>query len=152
MSSACCTCKYKEAISYIIEAKKKGANVTCEVTPHHIGLSDETNYKVKPPLRKSEDVEALVKAIEDGWVDAIGTDHAPHSYEDKQNGAAGISGIETAFSVCYTKLVREGHINLSKLSEIMSKRPAEIMKCKKGRILEGYDGDLVLVNIEKNIK
>lgn len=142
----------KEAISYIIEAKKAGANVTCEVTPHHIGLNDEIKYKVNPHLRSREDVEVLIQAIEDGWVDAIGTDHAPHSSEDKQNGAAGISGIETAFSVCYTKLVRAGHINLSKLSEIMSKRPAEIMHLNKGKIETGYDGDLVLVDTEKKYK
>jgi dihydroorotase len=82
-------------------------------------------------------------------VDAIGTDHAPHSFEDKRNGAPGISGIETSFSVCYTKLVKEGHISLNKLSEIMSKNPGQIMKLNKGKIQVGYDGDIVLVDINK---
>lgn len=140
----------KEAMEAIITSKKKGTNLTCEVTPHHLGLTDEVEYKVNPPLRTRADRDFLIKAIKDGWVDAIGTDHAPHSTEDKKNGAPGISGIETSFSVCYTNLVREGHITLNKLSEIMSKNPANIMGMNKGKIQIGYDGDLVLADINKN--
>jgi dihydroorotase len=110
------------------------------------------NYRVNPPIRNKEDVDFLIKAIQDGWVDAISTDHAPHSDEDKQNGAPGISGIETAFAVCYTKLVKEGHITLNKLSEIMSKNTANIMEVKKGQIEVGYDGDLVIVNIDSEFE
>jgi dihydroorotase len=139
----------REAMECIIASKRKGNNITCEVTPHHIGLTDEIKYKVNPPIRTRSDVDFLINAIKEGWVDAIGTDHAPHSYEDKKNGAAGISGIETSFSVCYTKLVREGHISINKLSEIMSKNPANIMGLNKGKIQIGYDGDLVLVDINK---
>lgn len=138
----------KESMEYIIEAKKKGINVTCEVAPHHIALVDN-DYRVNPPIRKKEDVEFLIKSIKDGWVDAISTDHAPHTAEDKKNGSPGISGIETAFSVCYTKLVKEEKISFSKLSEIMSKNPAYIMGFKKGQIKIGYDADLVLVDTEK---
>ena len=141
-----------EAMECIITSKRKGNNITCEVTPHHIGLTDEIKYKVNPPLRTKKDVNFLISAIKEGWVDAIGTDHAPHSYEDKENGSPGISGIETSFSVCFTKLVREGHISINKLSEIMSKKPANIMGLKKGRIQIGYDGDLVLVDINKGFK
>lgn len=140
----------KEAMEYIVKAKRKGHKVTCEVTPHHLVLTNNTKYSVNPPLRENEDIDYLIKAIKDGYVDAISTDHAPHSEEDKKNGAPGISGIETAFSVCYTKLVKEGHIDLSKLSELMSKRPSEILKVKKGTIDIGYDGDLVIVDTNKN--
>lgn len=140
----------KEAMECIIYSKKKGTNLTCEVTPHHIGLNDGVKYRVNPPIRTEEDVNFLIQAIKSGWVDAIGTDHAPHSYEDKKNGSPGISGIETSFSVCYTKLVKEGHINLNRLSEIMSKNPGKIMRLNKGKIQIGYDGDLVLVDINKS--
>jgi dihydroorotase len=141
----------KEAMEEIIESKKKGFNITCEVTPHHIALSDDIEYTVNPPLRKSEDRDFLIKAIKDGFIDVIATDHAPHSVEDKEKGAPGISGIETAFSVCYTKLVVEGHITLNKLCEIMSKNPAKIMGFNKGEIKIGYDGDIVLVDIDRKI-
>lgn len=139
----------KESMEYIIEAKKEGYNITCEVAPHHIALTDSTEYRVNPPMRKEEDVKFLIKAIREGFVDAIATDHAPHTKEDKENGAPGISGIETSFSICYTKLVRNKKINLSKLSEIMSKRPAQIINLNKGQIKVGYDGDLLLIDLEK---
>jgi dihydroorotase len=140
----------KEAMAYVVEAKESGASVTCEVAPHHIALTEDiSTYRVNPPIRAKEDVEALIKAIKDGYVDAIATDHAPHTAEDKKNGAPGISGIETSFSVCYSSLVKAGHISLNKLSEIMSKRPAELMAFNKGKISIGYEGDLVLVDLDK---
>lgn len=137
----------KEAMKCIIEAKKEGFNITCEVTPHHIAFTGESLYKVNPPIRKEDDVEYLIKAIEDGYLDAIGTDHAPHTKEDKEKGACGISGIETSFSVCYTKLVKEGNLTINKLSEIMAKNPAEILKVNKGRVSIGYEGDLVIADL-----
>lgn len=145
-----CHVSTKEAISYIIEAKKAGYdNITCEVTPHHISLTDKIDFRVNPPLREEEDVEALIKAIKYGFVDAIGTDHAPHSAEDKKKGAPGMTGIETSFSVCYTKLVHEKNISLNKLSEIMSKNPAEILRVNKGRIEVGFEADLVVLDLDK---
>lgn len=138
----------KEAMEYIIEAKKKGLNITCEVAPHHIALADN-EYRVNPPIRHKEDVDFLIKAIKEGWVDAISTDHAPHTTEDKEKGSPGISGIETSFGICYTKLVKENQVSLNKLSEIMSKNPGNIMGVKKGQIKIGYDADLVLVDTEK---
>jgi dihydroorotase len=137
----------RESMEYIIKAKSRGVNVTCEVTPHHIILSGD-NYRVNPPIRDKGDVDYLVNSIKRGWVDAISTDHAPHTREDKNKGAAGISGIETAFSLCYTKLVKEGHITLNRLSELMSKNPAEILQVKKGLVAPGYDGDLILVDLD----
>jgi dihydroorotase len=139
-----------DSMKYIAEAKDRGSRITCEVAPHHIALTSALSYRVNPPLREQRDVDYLIKCIKDGIVDAIATDHAPHTEEDKKNGAPGMVGIETAFQVCYTKLVCEGHINLPKLSEIMSKRPAEIIGANKGQIKIGFDGDLVLLDLEKN--
>ncbi|MBZ9609099.1 dihydroorotase [Clostridium estertheticum] len=136
----------KEAMQDIIKGKQQGGRITCEVTPHHLALTEETNYRVNPPMRKVEDVSFLIQAIKDGFVDVIATDHAPHSVEDKIKGAPGISGLESSFPVCYTKLVGEGHITLNKLSELMSKNPAKIMGFNKGEIKIGYDGDLVLLD------
>lgn len=142
----------KEAMKYIIEAKSEGNNVTAEVTPHHIALDDTiSNYRVNPPIRKKEDVDFLIKAIVHGYVDCIGTDHAPHTEEDKQKNAPGMTGIELAFPICYTKLVKDGYISLSKLSELMSGRPAEILDLNKGKISPGLDGDLVLVDLNKKL-
>ena len=120
------------------------------MTPHHIALWDN-DYKVNPPIRSKEDVDALIEGIIDGTVDAIATDHAPHTEEDKLRGAPGLSGLETAFSVSYTTLVRTGRIDLSKLSKLMSGNPGRIMDVKKGKIERGYDGDVVLIDLEKEI-
>ena len=141
----------KEAITDIIKAKAEGVPITCEVTPHHLALHDN-DYKVNPPIRELKDVEALIGALKDGYVDIIATDHAPHGEEDKKNGACGISGLETSFSVCYTTLVKDGHISLNKLSELMSKNPSELMNVNKGKIKPGYDGDLVLVKLDSVTK
>ncbi len=105
----------REAIEEIRRAKADGAdNITCDVTPHHISLWDE-EYRVNPPIRGKEDVEALIEGIKDGTVDAIGTDHAPHTPEDKEKGSPGISGIETSFQICHTHLVKTGHIQMGQL-------------------------------------
>ena len=137
----------KEAMRYVIDAKKLGYFITCEVMPHHIALTNESSYSVNPPLRKVEDIKFLISAIKEGWVDVIATDHAPHSSDDKEKGAPGISGIETAFAVCYTKLVQGNNITLNKLSELMSKKPAEILGLNKGKICVGFEGDIVLIDL-----
>lgn len=147
-----CHVSTKEAMKEIKRAKRQGFKITCEVTPHHIYLTGEDRYKVKPPLREEADRQYLIKAIKEGYVDAIGTDHAPHTKEDKENGACGISGIETSFSICYTELVKNNNLSLSKLSQIMSKNPSEILKLNKGRIQPGYDADLVILDLEKKYK
>ncbi|MDP4179338.1 MAG: dihydroorotase [Bacillota bacterium] len=142
----------KEAMKMVIDSKKEGYSITCEVTPHHIALTSDIQYRVNPSLREKEDVDFIINAIKNGYVDTIGTDHAPHSVEDKQNGAPGLSGIETAFSVCYTALVKAGHISLNKLSEIMSKNAAKLLGFNKGEIKIGMDGDLVLIDISQKYK
>lgn len=141
-----------ESINAIERAKEEGVNVTCEVTPHHLALdSTISNYRVNPPIREREDVETLIRAIKKNVVDCIGTDHAPHTEEDKKNGAPGMVGLETAFSICYTKLVKENDISLNKLSELMSRNSANILGMNKGLISVGKDGDMVLVDLDKKI-
>jgi len=142
----------KEAVVVIREAKKTisgstGFCLTCEATPHHIALTErdaaalglDTHGKVSPPLRTEEDRQALIAAIVDGTVDAIATDHAPHTQADKEKGAPGFSGLETAFAVCYSTLVVPGHISLSKLSSLMSAAPARIL-VHGGRGVHGLHG------------
>jgi dihydroorotase len=148
-----CHVSTKEAIKHIIDGKMSGANITLEVTPHHIGLTRDINdYRVNPPIREKEDVDAIIQAIKLGMVDTIGTDHAPHTAEEKKKGSPGMVGLETAFSVCYTKLVKENNISLNKLSELMSYNPAKLLDMNKGKISVGIEGDLVLLDINKKIK
>lgn len=143
-----CHVSTKEAVAAIGRAKRRGVPVTCEVTPHHLWFAG-TDYRVNPPIRETEDVDALVQAIRDGTVDAIATDHAPHSDEDKAQGAAGMVGLETAFAVCYTKLCREQGLELYYLSALMSRFPAAILGLEhKGRVEVGADADLVLVDLD----
>ena len=143
-----CHVSTKEAVEAIGAAKWKGVPVTCEVTPHHLWFAD-TDYRVNPPIRKAEDVDALVEAIRLGVVDAIATDHAPHTDEEKAAGAAGMVGLETAFGVCYTKLCREKGLPLARLAELMSTAPAEILGLAgHGRVLPGYAADLALVELD----
>jgi len=148
-----CHVSTKEAVKCIIDGKMSGANITMEITPHHIGLTRDINdYRVNPPIREKEDVEAIIEAIKLGMVDTIGTDHAPHTAEEKKNGSPGMVGIETAFSICYTKLIKENGISLNKLSELMSYNPAKLLDMNKGKISVGADGDFVIVDIDKKVK
>lgn len=143
----------------IREAKARGVKVSCETCPHYIAGTDElilgydTDAKVNPPMRTEKDRQALLKAIADGTVDVIATDHAPHHYEDKDvdfsTAANGISGLESAFSLAYTYLVDSGIISLDKLSELMSKRPAELLKIECGKIEKGGLADITLVDLNK---
>jgi dihydroorotase len=148
-------CSTKKSLAYVRQAKKKErfpGQITLEVTPHHACLSYEMKgldkELVNPPLRSEKDRKAVVKAIQKGLVDVIATDHAPHTLEDKKNGACGFSGLETAFSLCYTELVKTGKLSLSKLSELMSSNPAQMLGLDKGFITEGADANLVLLDLE----
>jgi len=139
-------------------AKQRGVKVSCEVTPHHISLSEEdiipsdTSFKVNPPLRTIEDVDALRKGLQDGMIDVIATDHAPHSDLDKPGdfykAANGISGIELSFPVCYTYLVKEGLLTMEELIKKMSYNPSKLLGLSKGVIEKGRDSDLTVVDIE----
>ena len=127
-----CHISAKESVAAIREAKARGVDVTCETAPHYLVLDDsslreEGRFKMNPPLRSSEDRAALIEGILDGTIDMIATDHAPHSAEEKARGLAGspfgIVGLETAFAVMYTHLVRTGVITLEKLIELMAINP-----------------------------
>ena len=128
-------------------------NVSCEVTPHHLALTGDTEPMIRalvnPPLRHEEDRMALIEALRDGTADVISTDHAPHTADDKAAGSPGFSGTETAFAVCNTILVKENGFTLSQLSRFMSANPARILGLKKGLLEPGYDADLVLLDPEK---
>lgn len=127
-----CHISTKESVDIIRRAKARGVNVTCETAPHYLVLDDsdlkeEGRFKMNPPLRAKEDREALIEGIKDGTIDMIATDHAPHSAEEKSRGLAGsafgIVGIETAFQILYTHLVKNGVITLEKLVELMAINP-----------------------------
>ncbi|MBR7161606.1 MAG: dihydroorotase, partial [Clostridia bacterium] len=127
-----CHISTKESVSLIRDAKKSGVDVTCETGPHYLVLDDsrlqeDGRFKMNPPLRSSEDREALVEGILDGTIEMIATDHAPHSAEEKSRGleksAMGVVGLETAFPVLYTELVRKGILTLEKLTELLSVNP-----------------------------
>jgi dihydroorotase len=149
------------SVKIIREAKGRGVKVTCEVTPHHIGLTEDiiipdfTDSKVNPPLRTDRDIKALKAALKDGTIDAIATDHAPHHKDEKgenfYSSAFGISGIETAFSVCYTELVETGILSLKELAGKMSSRPANILELDTGTIRTGMVADLVIVDTARKI-
>ncbi len=136
----------------LIKSGKAPSDFDCtvEVTPHHIGLAGtDAPYiraLVNPPLRSEEDRSSLIQAIKDGTVDVISTDHAPHTQDDKAAGCPGFTGIETAFAVCNTVLVQREGISLNRLSQLMSETPAKLLKLHAGKLVPGYDANLVLVN------
>ncbi|WP_427338012.1 dihydroorotase [Caloranaerobacter sp. DY30410] len=142
-----CHISLKKTLDLIKEFKDANIKFTCEVTPHHI-FGYELDYRVNPSFRKKEDVESLIEGIKQGYIDVIATDHAPHSLEDKRNGAPGISLIEVAFSMVY-KVFYENGISLNKLSELMSYNPARILNLNCGLIEEGYEANLVLVDLDE---
>ncbi|WP_394018306.1 dihydroorotase [Anaerococcus cruorum] len=142
----------KGAITAIKYFKDLGAPITCEVTPHHLLLANKgrEEVKVNPPIRTNEDRLTLIEMIKNGTVDAISTDHAPHSKEDKQKGAPGFIGIETAFSTCYEVLVKSGEISLNDLIKIMATNPAKLLGLNKGKIEPGYEADFTLIDLDES--
>ncbi len=144
---------------FIRYGKKMGAKIYAEVTPHHISLTEDdvlqhgTLARMNPPLRKEQDRLALIDALLDGTIDMIATDHAPHTSEEKNREFAkapsGITGLETAFSVCNTTLVQSGKMSKIKLLECMSKNPAEIYGLKNKEIRIGNKAELVLLDWNK---
>ena len=127
-----CHISCKESVELIRKAKRDGVNITCETGPHYLVLDDshlqeDGRFKMNPPLRGKADREALIEGIKDGTIDMIATDHAPHSKEEKAKGleksALGLVGLETAFSILYTHLVKKGVITLEKLIELLSASP-----------------------------
>lgn len=153
-----CHVSSKESVRVIRDAKKAGINVTAEVTPHHLLLSEEdipsdnSLYKMNPPLRSQEDQAALLEGLLDGTIDMIATDHAPHSIEEKQGSMIGspfgIIGSETAFSLLYTHLVKTGKIAINQLVEWLTIKPAQIFNMESGRLEVGAPADLACFDLE----
>ena len=157
----------KETTAIIREAKKNnhsgnaaaGFSLTCEATPHHIGATEsdarrmgiESFGRVNPPLRSEADRQAVIAALRDGTIDAVATDHAPHSETDKSAGAPGFSGLETAFAVCHSHLTPGAGLRL--LSALMSGNPAKVLGLQdRGSIAAGLRADLVIVDIQQEWK
>lgn len=151
-----CHISTKETVELIRQAKKDGVKITCETAPHYLVLCDEDlqedgRFKMNPPLRSAEDRAALIEGIKDGTIDVIATDHAPHSAEEKSRGleksAFGIVGLETAFSVLYTELVKKDIISLEKLIQLMAVRPRQIFGIEGGCLKEGQIADLAVLDL-----
>ena len=149
-----CHISCKESVELIRQAKADGVDITCETGPHYLTMCDRDlqengRFKMNPPLRSLEDMQALIEGIQDGTIDMIATDHAPHSAEEKSKGleksAFGIVGIETAFSVLYTKLVKAGVITLEKLIELLAVNPRKRFGISLGN-------DYTVWNLSEKIK
>ena len=147
----------KGTVQLIREAKQRGVTVTCETCPHYFILTEEaigdydTLAKVNPPLRTKEDVYAIIEGIVDGTIDVIASGHSPTNRTEKEKefeqAAYGISSLETTLSLSYTYLVEKGYITLEKLVDMMSNKPAEILKLyNKGMLAEGMDADIIVVD------
>lgn len=143
----------------IVMEKGKGKQITAEVCPHHFILTsddiktDDPNYKMNPPLRTKKDVELLKKALKNGAIKVISTDHAPHTSADKagsmKNTAFGIVGIETSFALTYTELVEKGILTPIQLVEKMSWNPAQILGLPCGTLQVGHPADVIVADVEK---
>ena len=144
------------SVELIRRAKRDGLSVTAEVAPHHLLLTDEncrgfdTNYKMNPPLRTAMDVKACIEGIKDGTIDCLATDHAPHLAEEKElefvYAPFGILGLECALPLYIKALVEPGHIDWMKLIDLMTTRPAQIIKSGKGTLRDGADADVTIID------
>lgn len=162
-----CHISAAESVDLVRQAKAEGLKVTTEVTPHHLLLSDidipltlidgeekaDTNFKMNPPLRSKDDRSALVEGLLDGTIDMIATDHAPHTSTDKARdiykAPFGVVGLETAFPLLYTKFVLENKMSLKFLLDTMTTKPAEVFGLPWGRLVEGRDADITVIDLDK---
>ena len=161
-------CKYhvchvssKESLEIIRRAKAEGVNISCETGPHYLILTDmdlkeDGWFKMNPPLRSADDKAALIRAIQDGTIDMIATDHAPHSKEEKERGleksAFGIVGLETSFKLLNTYLVKKGIISLNKLVELMCINPRKRFNLPEVYIEEGYPANFTVLDLDMKSK
>ena len=153
-----CHCSTKDSVRMVELAKEEGLPVTAEVCPHHFCMTsdditeDDANYKMNPPLRTKEDVEALKKGLADDIMDVIATDHAPHAAREKAQGIAkapfGIVGLETAAALTYTELVKPGVLTPMQMAEKMSYNPAKVLGLDKGVVAVGSHADLTIFDPE----
>ena len=143
-------------VALVRAAKARGARVTAEACPHHFTLTDEclrgfdSNFKMSPPLRTAEDVEAIMAGLADGTLDCIATDHAPHAREKKMleldRAPMGILGLETAVGLSVTRLVNTGRIGWPRLIEALSTLPARILGVNRGTLRPGAIADITLID------
>lgn len=151
-----CHCSTEDSVEMIRQAKAAGLKVSGEVCPHHFTLTsqdipgDDSNYKMNPPLRTARDRDALLEGLRDGTIDAIATDHAPHSAQEKNQSIAkspfGIVGLETAVSLTVTRLLEPGVITPLRMAELMSWHPARIAGLNCGTLQEGSPADVVIID------
>jgi dihydroorotase len=154
----------RHSLAAVARAKKEGITLTCEVTPHHLLLTDaavaessyDTNTKMNPPLRLKEDVDALAEGIASGDIDVIATDHAPHSIRDKMlefdHAPFGIVGIETAVSLICDRFVRPGILSLERLAELFSLNPSGILNLNRGTLAKGSWADITVLDMERKFE
>jgi len=150
-----CHLSTKEGVRIIRDAKKRGINVTAEVTPHHLLLTEfdviDGNFKMNPPVRSIADKYALIGGLIDGTIDMISTDHAPHTEADKQRGlkdsSFGVVGLETAFPLIYTNIVLSGIATLSDIIKWFSYNPAKRLNLGYGKLIEGRVADLTIIDL-----
>jgi dihydroorotase len=148
----------RQTLDAVRWGKARGVRVTCEVTPHHFVLTDEmlaapipydTNVKMNPPLRAAADRDAMLQGLADGSVDVVATDHAPHQYDEKRvefdRAPFGITGLETAVSLCFDRLVHAGVVSLARLVELLSVNPARILRVPGGSLSEGAPADVTIL-------
>jgi dihydroorotase len=148
-----------QSLEIIASAKKKGARVTCETAPHYFSLSEEavrgydTNFKMNPPLRTKEDMAAIKQALGNGVIDAIASDHAPHTENEKEiefeRAEFGVIGLETELAVGITELVAAGIVSWRDFVAKLTCNPAKILRIDKGTLQKGADADIVIVAAEK---
>ncbi|HET8548539.1 MAG TPA: dihydroorotase [Bryobacteraceae bacterium] len=147
----------KHSIAMVAFAKSRGLPVTCEATPHHFALADchvqayDSNYKMKPPLRSCDDVQAVVGGLVSGTIDAIATDHAPHAGSEKmqefERCPFGITGLETAIGLAFEKLVNPGLLPLMRMIEAFTLAPATILRLNdRGRLAPGFPADITILD------
>lgn len=154
-----CHISAKETARLIRDAKKRGVNVTCETCPHYYSFTEEevlesgTNAKMNPPLRKKEDMEEIIKSLQDGTIDCIITDHAPHTKEEKEQGLEkapnGIIGFETLLAATVTNLVDKGYISYLDMVKLTSYNAAKILGIDRGVIEEGKIADITIFDPNK---
>ena len=155
-----CHCSTKDSVKMVEMARADGVSISAEVCPHHFSLctedipGDDANYKMNPPLRTREDMEALKAGLSAGTMDVISTDHAPHARQEKAQSFLkapfGITGLETSVALTYTNLVRPGNLSILDMADRMSYRPAQILGLtEKGKICEDAVADLIIFDPEK---
>ncbi len=151
-----CHISTKESVALIRDAKRSGVRITCETGPHYLTMCDadlreEGRFKMNPPIRSAADRNALIEGVQDGTIDVIATDHAPHTAEEKSRGLAGsamgVAGLETSFAVIYTKLVMAGIISPERMIELMAEAPRRIFTLGGG-LAAGEKADIAVFDLD----